>query len=65
LESVLRNCDNQTVTEKDYTTIVDWATTSKTGGEEIQFNPSRVILQDFTVSFYCLRKKFLELESSN
>jgi len=47
LESVLRNCDNFKVPEKDAETILNWEKTSKEG-VEIQFNPARVILQDFT-----------------
>lgn len=47
LESTLRNCDGLRVPESDLETILNWEKTSKEG-VEIQFNPSRVILQDFT-----------------
>jgi len=47
LESAIRCCDNEKVTKKDVETILNW---EKTQNEsvEIQFKPSRVILQDFT-----------------
>jgi len=47
LESAVRNCDNVKVPEKDVETILNWVKTSKED-VEIQFNPSRVLLQDFT-----------------
>lgn len=47
LESAVRNCDNVRVPEKDVETILNWVKTSKED-VEIQFKPSRVLLQDFT-----------------
>lgn len=47
LESAIRCCDNEKVLEKDVQTILDWQKTQKET-VEIQFKPSRVILQDFT-----------------
>lgn len=47
LESAVRNCDNVKVPEKDAENILNWQKTSKED-VEIQFNPSRVLLQDFT-----------------
>eukprot|EP01115_Flamella_aegyptia_P008160 TRINITY_DN33872_c0_g1_i1.p1 TRINITY_DN33872_c0_g1~~TRINITY_DN33872_c0_g1_i1.p1 ORF type:complete len:892 (-),score=500.45 TRINITY_DN33872_c0_g1_i1:53-2728(-) len=47
LESVLRNCDNEKIPQKDAETILNWQKTCKES-VEIQFNPARVILQDFT-----------------
>lgn len=47
LESAIRNCDNFKVRENDVHNILNWEKTSNTP-TEIQFKPSRVILQDFT-----------------
>eukprot|EP01114_Cavostelium_apophysatum_P017575 TRINITY_DN525_c0_g1_i1.p1 TRINITY_DN525_c0_g1~~TRINITY_DN525_c0_g1_i1.p1 ORF type:complete len:888 (-),score=263.88 TRINITY_DN525_c0_g1_i1:137-2800(-) len=47
LESAVRCCDNVRVPEKDVETILNWVVSSKQD-VEIQFKPSRVILQDFT-----------------
>eukprot|EP00027_Filamoeba_sp_ATCC50430_P006183 CAMPEP_0168562022 /NCGR_PEP_ID=MMETSP0413-20121227/11903_1 /TAXON_ID=136452 /ORGANISM="Filamoeba nolandi, Strain NC-AS-23-1" /LENGTH=893 /DNA_ID=CAMNT_0008593425 /DNA_START=62 /DNA_END=2743 /DNA_ORIENTATION=+ len=47
LESAVRNCDNIKVLEKDVETILNWEKTSKES-VEVQFNASRVLLQDFT-----------------
>lgn len=47
LESALRNCDNFKVKESDVHNILNWEKTS-VSPTEIQFKPSRVILQDFT-----------------
>ena len=46
LESALRKCDGFLVTKEDVMRIASWTPTMKP--EEIPFNPSRVILQDFT-----------------
>ena len=47
LESAMRNCDNFQVFLKDVYNILEWE--QKQSEEvEIPFNPSRVILQDFT-----------------
>jgi len=47
LESVVRNCDNIKIPRKDAESILNWENTSKES-VEIQFNASRVLLQDFT-----------------
>jgi len=47
LESVLRNLDGFTITEKDVRAIAAWDGASA-GAGEIPFVPSRVLLQDFT-----------------
>ncbi len=46
LESALRKCDGFLVTKEDVMRIASWSPTMNP--EEIPFNPSRVILQDFT-----------------
>ncbi|WP_333608113.1 aconitate hydratase AcnA [Arsukibacterium sp.] len=47
LENLLRNLDNDTVTEQDIQALVDW---QKHGSaqREIAFRPARVLMQDFT-----------------
>jgi aconitate hydratase len=47
LESVLRNCDGQTVTETDVESLASWNATEP-AKLEIPFKPARVVLQDFT-----------------
>jgi aconitate hydratase len=47
LESVLRNCDEKKVTEKDVTTLVRW-NAKQPAEEEIPFVVARIVLQDFT-----------------
>eukprot|EP01118_Nematostelium_gracile_P015317 TRINITY_DN6112_c0_g1_i1.p1 TRINITY_DN6112_c0_g1~~TRINITY_DN6112_c0_g1_i1.p1 ORF type:complete len:909 (-),score=311.78 TRINITY_DN6112_c0_g1_i1:17-2686(-) len=47
LENAVRCCDNVKVPESDVETILNWKQTSKES-VEIQFKPSRVLLQDFT-----------------
>lgn len=47
LESAVRNCDEFQVTSKDIKNILNWPETQH-NKVEIQFLPSRVILQDFT-----------------
>lgn len=47
LESSIRNCDDFNVMRKDVDNILDWKNTQK-DSIEIPFNPSRVLLQDFT-----------------
>ena len=47
LESVLRNCDGQTVTEDDVKALAGWNAASP-AKVEIPYKPSRVVLQDFT-----------------
>ena len=47
LESVLRNCDNERISEKDVTNLSNWDP-NKDCNQEIPFVVSRVILQDFT-----------------
>ncbi|MEO7665538.1 MAG: aconitase family protein, partial [Dehalococcoidia bacterium] len=47
IENLLRRCDGQIVTEDDVASLAAW----KPGGQqasELQFLPSRVLLQDFT-----------------
>jgi len=47
LESVLRNLDGFSITEKDLNRVAGWS--SETAGKkEIAFKPGRVVLQDFT-----------------
>lgn len=46
LESVLRQCDDETIQDSDVKKLAAWTKQSKK--EEIPFKPSRVILQDFT-----------------
>jgi len=46
LENLLRRCDGHIVTEDDVTALANWA--PGTEPREIQFLPSRVLLQDFT-----------------
>ena len=48
LESVLRRCDGQMVTEDDVRRLAAWTPETARGGIEIPFMPARVILQDFT-----------------
>lgn len=47
LESVLRNCDEYVVTSDDVKNLAAWNASSP-AKLEIPFNPSRVVLQDFT-----------------
>ena len=47
LESVLRNCDGQRVSEKDVENLSKWSAT-KPAEEEIPFTVARIVLQDFT-----------------
>lgn len=47
LESAMRNCDGFQVTTENVYSILDWEK-KRSLGVEIPFNPSRVILQDFT-----------------
>ena len=47
LESVLRNCDEKKVTEKDVTTLARW-NAKLPAEEEIPFVVARIVLQDFT-----------------
>ena len=65
LESALRKCDGFLVTKEDVIRIASWTPTMKP--EEIPFNPSRVILQDFTgvpavVDIAALRDAMVELD---
>ena len=65
LESALRKCDGFLVTKEDVKRIASWSPTMKP--EEIPFNPSRVILQDFTgvpavVDIAALRDAMVDLE---
>jgi aconitate hydratase len=65
LESALRKCDGFLVTKEDVIRIASW--TPKMKPEEIPFNPSRVILQDFTgvpavVDIAALRDAMVELD---
>ena len=64
LESALRKCDGFLVTKDDVKRIAAWSPTMNP--EEIPFNPSRVILQDFTgvpavVDIAALRDAMVEL----
>ncbi len=47
LESLLRNCDGQKVTESDVLRLAKWSSRENPGGD-VPFVVSRVILQDFT-----------------
>ncbi len=47
LESALRNCDGQTVTEDDVKNLAAW-NALQPSKIEIPFKPTRVVLQDFT-----------------
>jgi len=47
LEAVLRNCDGKIVTEEDVKNLANYDAVSP-AKVEIPFNPSRVVLQDFT-----------------
>ncbi|HSE48184.1 MAG TPA: aconitate hydratase [Terriglobales bacterium] len=47
LESVLRNCDGKSITEKDVKALAGWHPTHERT-EEIPFTVARVLLQDFT-----------------
>jgi aconitate hydratase len=47
LESVLRNCDEKKVTEKDVATLARW-NAKQPAEEEIPFVVARIVLQDFT-----------------
>src|SRR5579864_4629566 len=47
LESVLRNCDGELVTEDDVRSLAAWNAGSP-AAHEVPFKPARVILQDFT-----------------
>ena len=47
LESVLRNCDGEKVTEEDVINLSNWNAKSP-GSFEIPFTVSRIVLQDFT-----------------
>ena len=47
LESLVRNCDGFTVTEKDVSNLASWK--AKADSQmEIPFKPARIVLQDFT-----------------
>jgi len=47
LESVLRNCDGERITEEDVTRLANW-NAKNPAQEEIPFTVSRIVLQDFT-----------------
>ena len=47
LESVLRNCDGNRISEQDVVNLANWNATN-TSDDEIPFVVSRVVLQDFT-----------------
>jgi len=47
LESVLRNCDGERITEEDVKRLANWNAKAPTQ-EEIPFTVSRIVLQDFT-----------------
>src|ERR1700756_1905563 len=47
LESVLRNCDGQRISEADITALANWQPNAQRA-EEIAFVVARVLLQDFT-----------------
>ncbi|MFP6900345.1 MAG: aconitate hydratase AcnA, partial [Opitutales bacterium] len=47
LESLVRNCDGQTVTEQDVRSLANW-NAQDPAAEEIPFVVARIILQDFT-----------------
>jgi aconitate hydratase len=47
LESVLRNCDDKKITEKDVTNLAQW-NAGRPASEEIPFIVARIVLQDFT-----------------
>ena len=47
LETVLRNCDGKLVTEEDVSALAGWQAKNP-GDGEIPFQPTRVVLQDFT-----------------
>ncbi len=47
LESLLRNCDGELVTEDDVRVLAGWRAKSP-AAHEVPFKPARVILQDFT-----------------
>ena len=47
LESVLRNCDGNVVTEQDVHSLATW-NASEPAKVEIPYKPARVVLQDFT-----------------
>ena len=46
LESLLRNCDNDTITQEHVLSVANWQPQGTR--QEIPFKPARVILQDFT-----------------
>ncbi len=47
LESLLRNCDGELVTEEDVRALAAWSAKAP-AAREVPFKPARVILQDFT-----------------
>ncbi|MBT5716513.1 MAG: aconitate hydratase, partial [Opitutae bacterium] len=47
LESLLRHCDGETVTQEDVRALANWSA-SETSDREIPFVVSRIVLQDFT-----------------
>ncbi|MDZ7724362.1 MAG: aconitate hydratase AcnA [candidate division KSB1 bacterium] len=47
LESVLRNCDDHTITRDDVINLAKWRA-DRPSGNEVPFKPARVLLQDFT-----------------
>ena len=47
LESLLRNCDGETVTQEDVRALANW-NASEPSDREILFVVSRILLQDFT-----------------
>ena len=47
LEAVVRNCDGYVVSEEDVKNLANWNAESP-AKVEVPFNPSRVVLQDFT-----------------
>jgi len=65
LESCLRNCDGQVVTEDHVRALANYDA-ANVGEQEIPFNPGRVVLQDFTgvpavVDFAALRSAMQRL----
>ncbi|MDR2642819.1 MAG: aconitate hydratase [Planctomycetaceae bacterium] len=65
LESVLRNCDGEVITEKDVKNLASWKGNLSVSCE-IPFKPSRVLLQDFTgvpavVDLAAMRSAMLKL----
>ncbi|MCI1882157.1 MAG: aconitate hydratase AcnA [Sporolactobacillus sp.] len=66
LEAVLRQCDGRVITKKHVENLAKWGTAALNKSIDVPFNPSRIILQDFTgvpavVDLASMRKAMADL----